>query len=142
MQVVINRCFGGYSVSHEGMLRYCEIKGIKVYPEQSNDAWGFWTYWTVPPEQRMVRKDGEDFYEMSISERIAHNKLLDEQTIDRYDVARNDPALVQVVQELGEKANGDYAKLVVVEIPDDVQWEIDEYDGMERIAESHRTWGD
>ena len=27
-----------------------------------------------------------------------------------------------------------------VEIPDGVQWEIDEYDGGERVAECHRTW--
>lgn len=142
MQVVINRCFGGFGVSHEGMLRYCEIKGIDVYPVQSGDAWGFWTYWTVPPEQRMVEKSGEDFYAMSTTDRIAHNKLRDEQTVDRYDIERNDPALVQTVQELGKKANGDFAKLTIVEIPDDIGWTVEEYDGLERITESHRTWGD
>jgi hypothetical protein len=44
------------------------------------------------------------------------------------------------VQELGEAANGQYAKLKVVTIPDDVEWTIEEYDGMEWIAEAHRTW--
>jgi hypothetical protein len=48
--------------------------------------------------------------------------------------------LVQVVEELGKEANGNYAKLEIIEIPDDVDWEIDEYDGMEHIAEKHRTW--
>jgi hypothetical protein len=28
-----------------------------------------------------------------------------------------------------------------VDIPDDVKWQIEEYDGNEWIAESHRTWG-
>ncbi len=28
----------------------------------------------------------------------------------------------------------------IVEIPDDVDWEVMEYDGMEHIAEKHRTW--
>lgn len=56
------------------------------------------------------------------------------------DENRNNPLLVQVVEELGEKANGDHASLRVVEIPDDVKWEIVEYDGNEHIAEQHRKW--
>ena len=55
---------------------------------------------------------------------------------------RSDVDLVAVVQELGSAANGDHAKLVIVEIPDDVKWHISEYDGMEWVAENHRTWGD
>lgn len=53
---------------------------------------------------------------------------------------RNDPRLVAVVEELGEAANGRFAKLSIVEIPDDVDWEIDDYDGMETIREKHRSW--
>lgn len=55
---------------------------------------------------------------------------------------RNDPDLVAVVEELGEAANGRFSKLRVVEIPDGVEWQIEEYDGLEWIAEKHRTWGD
>ncbi len=33
------------------------------------------------------------------------------------DISRHDPALVQVVEELGEDANGDTARLFVEEIP-------------------------
>lgn len=57
------------------------------------------------------------------------------------DLLRNDPALVQTVLELGDKANGRYASLVIIEIPDDVEYEICDYDGQEHIAERHRTWG-
>ena len=32
------------------------------------------------------------------------------------------------------------AELRVIKIPDDVKWYIDEYDGMEWVAEIHRTW--
>jgi len=53
---------------------------------------------------------------------------------------RNDPNLVAVVEELGEAANGDSAHLKVVEIPDGVEYTIEEYDGIERIVEVHRTW--
>ena len=58
-----------------------------------------------------------------------------------YDIEdRTDAALVQVVEELGELANGPHAELKVVEIPDDVKWQIEEYDGSEWVAEQHRTW--
>ena len=53
---------------------------------------------------------------------------------------RNHPMVVRVVEELGSAANGRCAELTVVEIPDDVNWEISEYDGMERVAEKHRSW--
>jgi hypothetical protein len=56
------------------------------------------------------------------------------------DIKRNDLILIQIVEELGEAANGSYARLKVVEIPDDVEWTIKEYDGDEWIAEKHRTW--
>ena len=56
------------------------------------------------------------------------------------DIARNDPKLVECVEKLGEEANGTYAELKVVEIPDDVNWEIGEYDGLEWVEEVHRRW--
>ena len=56
------------------------------------------------------------------------------------DLERNDPLLIQVVEELRKGADGDHAELKIVEIPDDVEWQIDEYDGVEWVAEKHRTW--
>jgi hypothetical protein len=56
------------------------------------------------------------------------------------DIERDDPNLVEVVKELGNKANGEYASLSVINIPDDVDWTIEEYDGSEWISEEHRTW--
>ena len=55
-------------------------------------------------------------------------------------IERNDPLLVQVVEELGAAANDKYADLKVVEIPDGIAWYVDEYDGDEWVAEQHRTW--
>lgn len=140
MKVVINRCFGGFGLSHEAVMRYFEIKGITVYPEQGKDYWKLWTYWTVKPEDRIESKEGEDFYKMPIEDRAAYNKAHSEQTIYERDIERNDPALVQAVEELGDAANGAHAELAVVEIPDDVDYRIEEYDGREHIAEAHRTW--
>ena len=36
--------------------------------------------------------------------------------------------------------NDGYSELKVVEIPDDVEYDIQEYDGNEWVAEKHRTW--
>jgi len=56
-----------------------------------------------------------------------------------WEIPRDDPVLIQVIEQLGEKANTRYSSLKVIEIPDDVEWHIHEYDGMEHVAENHRT---
>jgi len=57
-----------------------------------------------------------------------------------HDIPRNDPALIQVVEQMGEASWSTVSELKVVEIPDDVDWYIEEYDGDEWVAERHRTW--
>ena len=47
---------------------------------------------------------------------------------------------MKCVETLGDKASGNSARLRIVEIPDDVEWKIEEYDGYEHVAEVHRTW--
>ena len=94
MKIVINRCFGGFSLSAEGVKRYRELSG---------------------------ELDATDYH-------VGRN------------LGRDDKFLVQVVDELGPKASARYANLEVVEIPDDVKWEISEYDGAETIHECHRSW--
>lgn len=56
------------------------------------------------------------------------------------DISRDDPYLVKIVRDLGDAAGGGYAKLKIVEVPGDVEWQIEEYDGVEWVAEKHRTW--
>lgn len=54
---------------------------------------------------------------------------------------RAHPQLVEVVEKLGERASGPFAKLKVVEIPDYVtEWYIHVYDGMEEIHGPHESW--
>lgn len=48
-------------------------------------------------------------------------------------IDRTDPILVQVVEELGEDANGSYAKLRIEELPKGTIYRIDEYDGFESV---------
>lgn len=58
-----------------------------------------------------------------------------------YNIYRGNPLLLEYIDQFGgEAASGLYAKLKVVEIPDDVEWVIEEHAGYEHIAEVHRTW--
>jgi hypothetical protein len=57
-----------------------------------------------------------------------------------WEIDRDNPVLIQVIEQLGDNAGGRYSSLKIVEIPDDVEWHIHEYDGLEYIAENHRTW--
>jgi hypothetical protein len=139
MKVVINKCYGGFGLSHEAMLRYAEIKGITVYLEES--GYGFFKYYTVPVHQRTPEEAG-NWYELPFAERQRLNEQWRSEQLYDSDIPRNDDALVQVVEELGsKKASGRFAELKIVNIPDGIDWEVDEYDGLETVAETHRSWG-
>ena len=66
--------------------------------------------------------------------------MVNDQYWDGRTIKRDDPVLVDIVREMGETADGDFASLRVVELPADVDWIIEEYDGREWVAERHRTW--
>ena len=66
--------------------------------------------------------------------------IVNGQRADPYEIERTDPDLIAVVEELGSEADGYAAELRIVNVPDDVDWYIQDYDGMEKICENHRTW--
>jgi hypothetical protein len=92
-ELVINKCFGGFSLSDEACDKLSTLKRKPVGP------------------------------------------------YDACEWPRDDADLVKVVKDLGTKANGMCAKLKIVKIPDDVKWTIEDYDGLEHVAEEHRMWG-
>ena len=65
---------------------------------------------------------------------------LKESYFSERDIPRNDTDLVEVVESLKDKANGSCAILSIVKIPDGIEWEISEYDGLETVEEKHRSW--
>jgi hypothetical protein len=113
MKVIINSDYGGFSLSDEAIEEYAIRKGITLIRDLSD------------------KSRNSSYYFNSVEP----NNLFCEREIDR-----SDPTLVAVVEILKEKANGFCASLKVVEIPDDVNWYVEEYDGMEWVAEKHRTW--
>ena len=128
-KVVYNACYGGFSLSKEACQRYWELQGKEVWIE-NGDFMGIFTIWLVPPEERLEKKEWSS---MSLTERLAYNKKHSEQTWYDRNVSRHDPILVQVVEELGEKADGDYAKLAIAEVSG--AYRIDEYDGSESVKQ-------
>lgn len=117
MKVVINGCFGGFSLSRAAYLRLREMKNPHALAEP--DFGEYWSDGSGPRERSVFDKRGGSWLR---------------------DIPRDDVQLVAVVEEMKDEANGMCAQLEIVEIPDDVKWEIDEYDGSEHIAEVHRTW--
>ena len=111
MKVVINSDFGGFSLSDQAIRDYAQRKGITL----------------VEKEDRF----GNTFFV---------NSEADENYFNDREIPRNDITLVAVVESLKDEANGFCASLKVVEIPEDVDWYIEEYDGNEWVAEKHRTW--
>ena len=67
---------------------------------------------------------------------------IDQEDTNWYDrtIPRDDPYLIQTIRELGDAASSRFCTLKIVEVPADVDWEIGEYDGLEWVAERHRTW--
>ena len=127
MKIVINTKHGGFGLSHAAIMRYAELSGFTLYHETRH---GFTEYYKIPVEE----------YRKLVNQNPNARALFE--PLEFYDrrISRTDPVLIQVVEELGDAANGDHARLKVVEVPDDVQWQIEEYNGSEWVAEKHRTW--
>jgi hypothetical protein len=136
-KVVINKCFGGFNLSEAGVEAYAARKGLTLYPEP--DGFLLPTYWTVPAEQRP--KELENWNKQPIEARKAYNAAYSNAMLSPREIPRDDADLVAVVEQLGAAVDGRHAKLAVVEVPGDVEWEIEEYDGRECVAEVHRSWG-
>ena len=143
MKVVVNRCHGGFGLSHEAMMLYGEKKGIKLFPYQQKDGLRGEYFRYVPNPELKNRLLHPSYLQKDSGDSLSaekFSKLYTKSGLYYGDITRNDPALVFAVEELKEKANGGFAQLEVVEIPDDVDWEVSEYDGYESIEEKHRSW--
>lgn len=123
MKIVINVCFGGFALSD---MAY----------ELLNSKFGM----PIVKYEEKKYKDEKVIFDRNLTK---EHSIFPERYWSSWtygDEIRSDDSIVAVVEELGEAANGQYAKLKVVEIPDGISWEIDEYDGRESVSETHRSW--
>lgn len=112
--IVINAAHGGFGLSINAQLAWLEQSGTQYTTESRNDRHS--------------------------DQRWGPHILVNNQHWYDHMIARDDTILVQIVKEMGCDSWGEHAKLKVVRIPADVDWEINEYDGQEWVAECHRTW--
>lgn len=139
MKIVVNRCYGGFGLSHEACLHYAKLAGFKLYPFiNGRDTKGNLIAHTFVPYTGKEKLCPIFIYYSK--KRLVKGKC--DEKAGWYDgnLKRDDPILVRVVEALKKKADGQYAKLEVVEIPDGIKWEISEYDGVESVDEVHRSW--
>lgn len=137
MKIIINSDFGGYSLSDEAVELYAKYKGLVLYKEESDYVRWTSNYYLCPVEvwRRIIEEENNS--PIGTTNRYEKSNIL---YFNYLEIERNDPILVKVVEELGAKANGAHAQLKIVEIPDGVEYSIEDYDGSEHIAEIHRTW--
>ena len=142
MKVAVNRCYGGFGLSSKAKTRLAEIEDKQVYfyrqTKHSYDG-GVNEYMRVA----LGSEDCERLFVFAITVDLGEvtHELPNDSALWFHDGRkRNDPELIQVIEELGKDANGQCANIEIVEIPDDVLFEIEEYDGMEHVAEAHRCW--
>tara|TARA_R100001132_G_C3270855_1_gene92961 strand:- start:343 stop:816 length:474 start_codon:yes stop_codon:yes gene_type:complete len=112
-KIVLNKCHGGFGLSDEAEELFWKLLEYPVT-----------FYSTMNDESVTIKKDSpleikEDFYHA-----ITHPSFV-------RNLHRGNKALVEVVERLGEKANGAFASLEVVKIPADIEYNITEYDGYE-----------
>lgn len=144
-KVVINSCYGGFSISPEAALwlfknGYAK-EGFKTPVKE---------YWSDADESgsksslfgyKNCLSKWKEYLKNPNRELFLTIFTPDEKfVLECRDFERHDPLLVKCVETLGIKANGACAKLKVVEIPDEVKYVIEEYDGLESIHETHLSW--
>ena len=119
-KIVINTCYGGFGLSKAAVMEYAKRKNFKLWV---NSEHGISHYYRVPVEQY------KKFYQESYA-RTGSFKEINETgwCFSENEIPRDDRTLVAI-------------RLEVVESPDGVNWQIEEYDGAEWVAEKHRTWG-
>jgi hypothetical protein len=140
MKVVINNCYGGFGLSPQAQKMFAKLKGFELFfyhqtKHEYNDG---------KDEYERI-DDVEDSYCIFVLTKdlgSVVNKLdcKHEEWFWDNDIERDDIDLIEVVEKLGKKASNRYSELKIVEIPDGVEWEINEYDGKETIEEKHRSW--
>jgi hypothetical protein len=123
MKIVINACYGGFGLS-DAAVEECVRKGMILTEYDENGSY-------INPDAYFCKIDSS-FGKYYCNEGYGEKR----------NALRSHPVLVEVVESMGEKADGQFAELKVVDIPFDTTegWEITEYDGYERVEEIHRSW--
>ena len=144
MKVVINSQHGGFSLSVKALKYIADKLQEPIYFFKTIYSQGKTTYIPISNEEAQTSFWGIRAFKVSDPNSIAdleENYDKYNWSFTRYFTSRADPLLVEVVEVLEKEAGGSHADLKIVDIPDDIEWIVQEYDGWEWVAEKHRTWG-
>ena len=134
-EVVINSCYGGFGLSPKAIKRYLELKGKECFVYLNNVK--------LETDEKIENNKNRmflEYYTKDFGEIVAYTGNINEFRFSVYDLDREDKDLIRVIKELGTKADGTFSKLKIIEIPEDIEYTIEEYDGLESIEERHRSW--
>lgn len=128
MKIAINRCFGGFALSHEAFLKLIE-RGwtVTVYNDE---------YEPADKHADLIDMSGSEYFR-KWDERDSHYCFSKDRNNEEI---RTHSDIIAVIEELGERANTLVSELKIVEIPDGIKWVITDYDGLETVEEAHRSW--
>jgi len=119
-RIVINRCFGGFCFSDEGYEWLIAEKK--------------WTVTTWNDEGEYTDPDAQIVEMSELS--FKHYGLVANDSAPKF---RTNPDVIEMIEKLGKRASDSVVSdIQIVEVPDDIDWVIDEYDGKERIREIHK----
>jgi len=141
-KIAINKCYGGFGLSAKATKLYLKKIGKKCF---------------FYKQTKYSHNGGKDEYSKLTLEQAQKEHFVSVYTKDMgktfskwdnkyswyesfYD-NRDDKLLIETIEELGEKeSSSQLAEIKIVEIPNGIEWELDEYDGVESIHEKHRSW--
>lgn len=141
VKVVYNSDFGGFSLSGRAIRYFWELKGKTIFAYRINDIKEDTFQKIENPTDKDFRdwnvylfdKDfGESFDNYGQEHEDHYISNLNGEGKEGY--PRHDPELVKTVEDLGEEANGSYARLRVKELKGN-RYIIREYDGSENVVE-------
>jgi hypothetical protein len=144
MKVAYNNCFGGFSLSSLAETEYRKKKGITLTWYEGLGDFPYKSFRKIQDIAELTEK--KNVFSLGASNTDLGDKV-EKIPDDNYfyeswcgDENRADPDLIEVIERLGEKANGFCASLAIKEIPDGAQFEITEYDGNEDVVPPRMSW--
>lgn len=136
-KVILNKCYGGFDVSYIAYKRYCEKKHLPLFVYKMSIDTGSITYEKVKDLDKF-NSAFTYYFTKDYGDRLT--KLPEDNHLYLSREHREDPVLIEVIEELGNEASGSFGDLVIVEIPDDLDYVIDDYDGIETLHQRVQEW--
>lgn len=136
MKVILNKCYGGFIPSVLAHKEYAKKKGFEAFPYKLNVK-----------DHNFLKQNpscSDAFVIYSNKDLGSNTSSIPDDCIFSLskEESRFDPTLIEVVEELGTKANSYCSKLQVFEVPDELKdnYKIDSYDGYEFIHQKVEEW--